>query len=98
MQQKRDEEQNPRRNGQAQDHAVAPRGIAGVELGRQRNHNPKGDQKQDIVQPNLDAEDSSELDLGSQRFASNVASLPPLEYKLNAHYRILGSADLIVLA
>ncbi len=63
MQQQRDEEQDGRGNRHGQDDAVAPLGIGGVELGRERKDDEKGDQKPAIVQPDLDAEDSSELDL-----------------------------------
>src|SRR5580704_13081161 len=66
MQQKRDEEQDRRRHGQAQDNAIAPLRIAGMKLGGKRKHNQEGDEKPAIVQPNFDSKDSSELNLRSQ--------------------------------
>src|SRR5579859_3299667 len=66
VQQKRDEEQDCRRHGQAQDKAIAPLRIAGMKLGGKRKHNQEGDEKPAIVQPNFDSKDSSELDLRSQ--------------------------------
>src|SRR4029077_20341720 len=66
MQQKRDEEQDRRRHGQAQDNAIAPLRIAGMKFGGKGKHNQEGDEKPAIVEPNVDSKDSSELDLRSQ--------------------------------
>src|SRR5436853_5034957 len=81
MQQKRDEKQDRRRHGQAQDNAIAPLRIAAMKFGGKRKHNQEGDQKPAIVQPNFDSKDSSELDLRSQvgyllRSAHRRAALP----------------------
>jgi hypothetical protein len=66
MQQKRDEEEDRRRHGQAQDNGIAPLRIAGMKLGGKRKHNQEGDEKPAIVQPNFDSKDSAELNLRSQ--------------------------------
>lgn len=66
MQQERDEEQDRRRHGQAQDNAIAPLRIAGMKFGEKRKHNQEGDEKPAIVQPDFDSKDSSELDLRLQ--------------------------------
>ena len=61
-----DEKQYCRRYRERQNDAIAPLGIAGVKLGGQRENNQERDNEPAVMQADSDAEDMSEVDLGTQ--------------------------------
>jgi len=66
VQQEGDEKQDRRRHRDCQDETIAPLWIVGVELSGQRENNQQRDDEPAVMQADSDAEDMSEVDLGTQ--------------------------------